>query len=126
MMQETVKKCACQGGTLMRFVQPIVLAELQKESDHGYSILQKISKNALWAGEMPDSAGLYRVLRDMERRGLIESHIDTDSRAGMGKRVFTITEEGRGCMVHWLDTLVQYRRGIDETITLLRDTLKNG
>ena len=29
-------KCACQGGTLMRFVQPIILSALSEAPDHGY------------------------------------------------------------------------------------------
>ena len=65
----------------------------------------------------------YTVFCDMEDHGLVRSHIDSDSKAGMGKRVFEITEEGRACMHNWVNTLEEYRRGIDQVIVHLREAL---
>lgn len=113
------EKCACQGGTLMRFVQPIILSALSEAPDHGYDLLRKLGETALWRDAKPDATGVYRVLRDMEARGLIVSHVDSASRAGMGKRVFQLTDEGRACMRNWIDTLTDYRCGIDEVIEML-------
>lgn len=124
-MKNENAKCACQGGTLTRFVQPIILFSLAEAPDHGYELLQKISKTDLWNDAPPDAAGVYRVLRDMEKRGLVRSHLDPDSKAGMGKRVFEISEEGRACMSNWVDTLEQYRRGIDQVIVHLREALND-
>lgn len=62
-------KCACQGGTLMRFVQPIILAALAQSPDHGYDLLRKLGQTALWRDAKPDATGVYRVLREMEARG---------------------------------------------------------
>lgn len=59
----------------------------------------------------------------MEERGLILSHMTPDSKAGMGKRVFEITDAGRDCMRNWVETLEQYRRGIDQVIVHLREAL---
>ena len=70
-------KCACQGGTLMRFVQPIILSALSEAPDHGYDLLRKLGETALWRDAKPDATGVYRVLRDMEARGLIVSHVDS-------------------------------------------------
>ncbi len=113
------RPCPCQGGTLMRFVQPLILAQLEQGPDHGYSIVQKISHTRLWKNESPDAAGVYRVLREMEERGLVTAHLEQDCRAGLGKRVFSITEEGRNCRSSWLRTLRSYRRGVDEVISML-------
>ena len=124
-MKSEPSKCACQGGTMTRFVQPIILFSLAETPDHGYDLLQKIARTDLWKDSAPDAAGVYRVLRDMEKRELIRSHIDPDSRAGMGKRVFEITETGRACMSNWVDTLEQYRRGIDQVIVHLREALSS-
>ena len=122
-MKNENAKCACQGGTLTRFVQPIILFSLADAPDHGYALLQKIAKTELWSDAPPDAAGVYRVLRDMETRGLVRSHLDPASKAGMGKRVFEITQDGRACMNNWVDTLEQYRRGIDQVIVHLREAL---
>lgn len=124
-MKSENPKCACQGGTLTRFVQPIILFSLADAPDHGYDLLQKIARTQLWQDAPPDAAGVYRVLRDMESRGLIRSHMDSASKAAIGKRVFEITDAGRICMKNWIETLEQYRRGIDEVILHLRESLSD-
>ena len=124
-MKSEKPKCACQGGTLTRFVQPIILFSLADAPDHGYDLLQKIARTQLWQDAPPDAAGVYRVLRDMESRGLIRSHMDSASKAAIGKRVFEITDAGRICMKNWIATLEQYRRGIDEVILHLRESLSD-
>lgn len=116
-------KCACRGGTLTRFVQPIILVSLAKSPDHGYRLLQKIAATELWKSSVPDAAGVYRILRDMEKRGLITSRTTENSKAGMGKRVFSITEAGWDCMKNWEHTLAEYRHGIDQVVGRLRETL---
>ena len=121
-MEKTgTKRCPCQGGTLNRFVQPTVLAVLQQGADHGYSILQKISELGLWNNNAPDTTGVYRALHDMEDRGLITSCLSSDSQAGLGKRVFTLTDVGRSCCQSWIATLRQYQKDLDEVIGLLEN-----
>lgn len=122
-MRDDGAKCACQGGTLMRFVQPIILSLLSQAPDHGYNLVQRIRETALWRDTAPDAAGVYRVLRDMERRGLVQGVVDADSKAGMGKRVFAITSDGRACMANWLHTLYVYRDGVSDVIRRLEDTV---
>lgn len=122
-MKNENAKCACQGGTLTRFVQPIILFLLAESPDHGYNLVQKIARTDLWKDTPPDTAGVYRVLRDMELRGLLRSSVTSESRAGMGKRVFAITDEGRACMINWVETLEKYRSGIDQVITCLQKAI---
>lgn len=119
-MKSENAKCACQGGTLTKFVQPIILFSLAEAPDHGYNLLQKIARTELWRDTPPDAAGVYRALRDMEQRNLICSHVTADSKASIGKRVFSITETGRACMENWVETLEQYRQGIDQVILYLQ------
>ena len=109
-------KCACNGSTLTRFVQPVILIALSQGPDYGYSLLQKIAHTALWKGETPDPSGVYRALKDMEKRELISSSVVTGEESVMGTRMFSITDTGRECMLHWKDTLTAYRAGIDEII----------
>ena len=122
-MKNETAKCACRGDTLTKFVQPIILCCLAQMPDHGYNLLQKIAHTELWKDTPPDPSGVYRVLRDMQERNLITSCVTQDSKASIGKRMFSITEEGRACMKNWVGTLTQYRRGIDETIGSLQKAL---
>lgn len=115
------KKCACQGGTLTRFIQPIILYSLAKSPDHGYNLVERISQTELWKDMAPDPAGVYRVLREMEERGLIRSQLQQDSKAGIGKRVFELTEDGWQCMQSWIQTLEEYQKGIEQVICNLLD-----
>lgn len=113
------KNCPCQGGTLVRFVQPIILAALEEDSYHGYVLLQKIADTQIWARESPDPSGVYRILRNMENRGLIASRIERESGGGIGKKVFFITPEGSECRQNWLSTLRQYQEDLLEVVALL-------
>ena len=116
-------KCACQGSTLTKFVQPIILFSLAESPDHGYHLLQKIAETRLWQDAPPDATGVYRILRDMEKRGLIRSQLSAEAKASIGKRVFSLTDEGRACMAHWAQTLTQYREGIDQLVQRLEEAL---
>ena len=47
-----------------------------------------------WADADPDPSGVYRVLRDMEKRGLVSSRIVHDKGVGLGRKVYSLTEDG--------------------------------
>lgn len=119
MNQETLQNCPCQGKTLMRFVQPMILAMLSREPCHGYILIQKIAATKLWRGAVPDPAGIYRTLREMEGRGLITSREDQKAGSGMSRRIFSLTDIGAACQQNWLHTLRRYQEGIDEIIQML-------
>ena len=54
MGMEKQQDCPCRGKTLMRFVQPIILAVLWESPCHGYRLIQKIARTKLWYGVTPD------------------------------------------------------------------------
>lgn len=114
---ESIKRvCACKGGTLTRFIQPVILTILCEGDDHGYSILSKLGQTYLWKNKRPDASGLYRTLKNMEQQKLITAQIDNVDNENIGKRVFSITPAGLDCMQHWKETLEDYQNGIDEII----------
>lgn len=120
---KTEKKCACEGGNLTRFIQPLVLSMLAAGPDHGYSLVRRIGKTELWKNNDPDTTGVYRSLREMERKGLIVSRDVAESKAAAGKKVYEITDHGRECMRNWVGTLKEYRHGINEVIFFLQRAL---
>lgn len=121
MQASTAKSCPCQGDTLVRFVQPIILSALRRGPSHGHLLLEEIARTRLWGGSPPDPAGVYRTLREMERRGLISSRQTTGAGRGPARRLFALTPAGELCCRKWLCTLRQYRLGLDEVISFLEE-----
>jgi DNA-binding PadR family transcriptional regulator len=72
----------------------------------------------MFRDERPDPAGVYRVLRSMDRRGLVTSSWDL-GKAGPAKRLFTLTARGRACLNRWGKTLEQYARSIDDLLATI-------
>jgi PadR family transcriptional regulator PadR len=60
---------------------------------------------------------LYRILRQMENEGLVQSNWDT-SRQGPARRLYSITEAGEKYLNLWGNSLEQYRTITDRLIRL--------
>lgn len=112
--------CPCSGRNLPRLVQPAMMAYLAKEDLHGYRMLELLKREAAFHEQPPDQAGVYRVLRNMEQEGLVESAWDTEG-AGPARKRYRLTERGRSCLREWRRTLTDYQAGIAALIRLLPD-----
>lgn len=113
-------QCPCTGKTLAKIVQPAVLAVLAEQPLHGYLIVRRLSAMMMFRGECPDPAGVYRVLRSMDQRGLVTSSWDL-CKAGPAKRRFTLTANGRACLKQWTQTLEHYARSIEDLLAIIRE-----
>jgi len=76
----------------VRLVEPALLAFLQGENLHGYALLDKL--NLLGLGSINPSM-IYRILRDYEDLGLVESDWDKSSTQGPPRRVYALTDDGQ-------------------------------
>ncbi len=103
-----------RGGVRM-FLQPCLLTLLRRGAAHGYSLLDGLTEFGFQPG-FPDPSMVYRMLRDMEAEGLVESTWDSDS-LGPQRRVYRITPLGESALRDWL---VALRRTRDEIDALLR------
>ena len=112
--------CACSGVHLPKLVQPLMLAVLAREPLHGYAIAQRLAREEdMHLGEPPDHSGVYRLLRGMERRGLLSSRL-AESESGPARREYALTDLGRACLTRWSESLSRYRGTIDAVLTLCR------
>lgn len=103
--------CPCSGKTLARLVQPAVMAILAREPLHGYLVVQRLAAMPMFCGQSPDPTGVYRLLKAMEREGLVESTLQSaDNRPA--KRSFALTASGRACLDRWAETLQDYHDSI--------------
>ncbi|NUM52419.1 MAG: helix-turn-helix transcriptional regulator [Candidatus Hydrogenedentes bacterium] len=117
--------CACSGNTLDRFVRPSVMAVLARHPRglHGYLIAQHLRGVAIFAECLPDTTGLYRVLKSMETEGYLAADWDLEG-SGPARRVYTLTESGRECLRQWVATLDRYAANLVQTRAYIEQSLQ--
>lgn len=121
-METEGKKCACKGANLDRFIQPMILLILTDGPDTGYAILKKAGGFSMFREEKPDATGVYRYLRLMEKRGLLEQY-ECREAENKYKMKYRITEDGKQCLGNWKKTLSGYAESILELVAYME---KNG
>jgi PadR family transcriptional regulator PadR len=114
-----VRKCPCQGETLDRLVQPMILLLLSRRPSSGYRLLQALTETPMFRGQKPDAAGVYRCLQGMATRGLVKGAWQLPKR-GPAQRAYKLTPEGSRCLDRWVKTLDDYRRDISLLLSMMR------
>jgi PadR family transcriptional regulator, regulatory protein PadR len=112
-------QCPCTGATLDRLLQPAILSVLAEESLHGYRIAERIGDLPSFAGDRPDLSGIYRLLKVMERHGLVHSDWNV-SAPGPAKKSYHITPDGQCCLKRWVKTLEKYRDSVSSLLKAAR------
>ncbi|MDY0167217.1 MAG: helix-turn-helix transcriptional regulator [Thermoguttaceae bacterium] len=115
--------CPCTGGTLDRLIQPAILLVLEEGPLHGYRIAERIAKIPGFAGQKPDVSGVYRFLKSMERKGLLNGSWNV-SESGPARKSYQITPGGRQCLAEWTKTLEEYRKSITALLRAARSTMR--
>ena len=114
-----LNQCACSGKTLARLLRPAVLALLVREKTHGYDIVQQLHGLEIFAGFPPDTSGVYKVLKSMEREGLVSASWEFGG-SGPAKRRYALTRSGTACLKRWARTLEGYRAQIDGLLGIVK------
>ncbi len=90
-----------------------VLATLNRETLHGYEMMQRLNEHPVLGPVNP--GGLYRLLRELEAEGLIESSWSLGG--GPPRRIYRITPEGKA----WLKS---QKNRVMAQIELLQEILR--
>lgn len=102
-----------QGGAAASFgdnwLVPYLLLILRDWSSYGYDLMKRLS--ALGFASM-NAGTLYRVLRQMEKDGMVTSMWDT-SRGGPARRIYAITDAGQAYLNFWASSLERYQKMMD-------------
>jgi DNA-binding PadR family transcriptional regulator len=114
--------CACTGKNLVRLVRPAILTVLAEENLHGYRILERLAGMAMFRGQPPDPAGIYRVLKSMEQEGLVHCAWDLQG-SGPARRQYALATRGRSCLEQWLGTLEDYFASVGGLVDDIRRVL---
>jgi PadR family transcriptional regulator, regulatory protein PadR len=88
------------------WVVPVVLLLLRQWNSYGYELMEKMTTFGL---AMMNPGTFYRILRQMEKDGMINSTWDT-SKTGPARRVYSITEVGESYLKFWAESLNQYQK----------------
>ncbi len=112
-----LNECPCSGKTLARLIQPAVMAILTDEPLHGYVILQRLSSMTMFQDHGPDITGIYRLLKTMEKKGLVISSWEL-AHSGPAKRRYALTQEGKACLARWITTLHTYRTAVSDLLDI--------
>jgi PadR family transcriptional regulator, regulatory protein PadR len=94
---------------LERFTEPAVLLVLRDTPGHGYELLVELQ--TLMPNERIDMGNLYRILRSLEREGLVTSTWDEEA-PGPAKRVYVITQSGRRVLAQWVEAFKKIEQQI--------------
>ncbi len=116
--------CPCSGKNLAKLVRPALLALLHNRSMHGYEIAMEIGRHGWFDDEIPDLSGIYRILSDCEKAGMVISHWDTPDHGG-AKKIYSLTPEGEVCLKKWHDTLAKYLVQITRLNAFIGESVSN-
>lgn len=94
------------GAQPENWLTAVVLLILRDWSSYGYDLMKRL---AAFGFAAMNYGTLYRVLRQLERDGMVNSAWDT-SKAGPARRIYAITEAGEAYLKLWADSLEQYRK----------------
>ena len=96
-------------GMPKNWLMAVLLLQLRELNSYGYDLLEKA---AAFGFAALNPGTLYRVLRQMEKEGLVNSDWDTSGQ-GPARRVYSITDAGEAYLKLWAGSLEQYRRTMD-------------
>jgi PadR family transcriptional regulator PadR len=110
----SLSECSCAGKNIGKFTSPAALLAIAEAGClSGYDIAERLRSMPLGGETGPDTGGLYRTLRRMERFNLVSSTWDTEG-GGPARRLYTLTNLGDLCLDRWRETLKAHRDAIDD------------
>lgn len=94
------------NGLPRNWLTPVLLLLLREWSSYGYDLIEKA---AAFGFAALNPGTLYRMLRQMEKEGMVSSAWDTTGQ-GPARRVYSITEAGEAYLKLWAGSLEHYQR----------------
>src|SRR5258708_31566459 len=100
------------GGMPNNWLVPAVLLLLRDVSSYGYDLMKALSR---FGFAMMNPGPLYRMLRQMEKDGLVSSSWDTSGQ-GPARRLYSLTEAVEASPTRWGGSLRKNYRKIDRLV----------
>ena len=107
-----------QPGKQERYLQASLLLGLLDKASYGYELIQNIQRYGFIEGDPPPGM-VYRHLRQLEEDGLVSSRWETGG-TGPAKRVYNITDDGRGVLEIWIGYMKRQSKKLNDFIGMYR------
>ncbi|MBN2028122.1 MAG: helix-turn-helix transcriptional regulator [Actinobacteria bacterium] len=103
-------------GPQKRFIEPRLLYLIGQSPSYGYQLIEDIG-NLPFPGPIPDSAAVYRMLRELEKVGLVRSEWE-HGESGPSKRVYYLTPQGEARLEVWVEAFKERVEMLNAFISL--------
>jgi PadR family transcriptional regulator, regulatory protein PadR len=114
MGDETPVFCTGAKHHMERFMEICLLLLLYQEASHGYTLAEQLDTFGFSKKEL-NMGSLYHTLRKMEKDSLVTSSWE-EGKQGPRKRVYRITEAGKGNLQDWIGIFKKRRTQISSLI----------
>ncbi len=111
--------CHNSGPQIKGFLIPCLLMLLDKESSHGYQLIEKLG-TLDYMKNLPDAGVIYRHLRKLEQEEMVISNLEAGG-GGPARKVYSITDKGKDCLFTWNSGLKTLKHSIDGILKDLED-----
>ena len=95
------------------FLEPAILILLKEKPSYGYKILEDLSDFNM---RNVNASLVYRMLSRMERFEWIQSTLEASEKTGPARRIYQLTDEGKGILNQWVEKLENQREKIVQMI----------
>ena len=112
-------KSRLHPGKQERYLQASLLLGLLHKASYGYELIQNIQRYGFIEGDPPPGM-IYRHLRQLEEDGLVSSRWETGG-TGPAKRVYNITDDGKGVLEIWIGYMKRQSKKLNDFIGMYQE-----
>lgn len=95
------------------WIQFLLLRLLHEKPMHGYQIMEELERQGYVQPGRFQTGSVYTILKRMERRGLLRSHIEL-SDEDRERRIYSVTDKGEEALRRGLENILQRKKLMDD------------
>ena len=96
-------------ATPRNWLEAAILLTLRESNLYGYKLMEQLTR---FGFEAMNPGTMYRALRQMEQKGVLESQWQTTGN-GPARRVYSLTQAGEAYLDLWARGLEQYQQAMN-------------
>ena len=106
------------GSRPRNWLVPVILLSIREWNSYGYELMERART---FGFEAMNTGTLYRKLRQMEDKGVVESSWETPG-GGPARRMYAITDAGEAYLGLWAKSLERHQKSMDNFFWLYAGT----